>query len=306
MSVTKKSKSNGQGASRSKKRRSWLWLMLGALLLLYPIVATLWNNHLIEQRARDYSTQVKDIEPREEILRLRREAHEYNAWLEAQGHHAMPPEESSPGFDRYMKTLAPPETKGTIGRITIESIGVDLPIAHSTRPQVLYQGAGHMFGSDLPVGGKGNNAVITAHTGMVNASMFDQLPAVKNGAIVKIQVLDETLYYKVTGRKVVKPNEWQDVTYEHGRDKLTLITCTPYGLNTDRLLVEAERIEPPFEDPGAHWKLPLSWWMILDLLILLLVFLFVILGERRRRRRKRQESSDRDSKALPTGDSVGA
>lgn len=286
--MTKKSKSKGQGASKSKKRRSWLWLLLGALLLLYPIVATLWNNHLIEQQARDYSAHVQNIEPREEIERLRREAEEYNAWLEAQGHHAMKPEEATPGFDRYMKTLNPPETKGAMGRITIESIGVDLPIAHSTRPEVLYHGAGHMFGSDLPIGGKGNNAVITAHTGMVNASMFDQLPAVKNGAIVKIQVLDETLFYKVTGKKVVKPDDWRDVTYEPNRDKITLITCTPYGINTDRLLVEAEHVEPPFDDPGAHWKTPLSWWMILDLLILLLVFLLVLLGERHRRKKKRE------------------
>lgn len=263
-----------------------MWLVLGALILLYPIVATLWNNHMMEQRAREYSTQVKQIEPREEVRRLRQEAEAYNAWLEAQGHHAMPPEESSPGFDRYLKTLNPPETKGTMGRITIESIGVDLPIGHSTRPAVLYHGAGHMFGSDLPVGGKGNNAVITAHTGMVNASMFDQLPAVKNGAIVKVEVLDETLYYKVTGRKVVKPDHWSDVTYEPDRDKLTLITCTPYGINTDRLLVEADRVEPPFDDTGAHWKLPLSWWMMLDLLILIIVFLIVLLGERRRRKKK--------------------
>lgn len=282
------SRANKAGASQSKKRRSWLWLTLGALLLLYPIVATLWNNHLIEQRAREYSSQVNRIEPREEILRLRREAEDYNAWLETQGHHAMPPEDASPGFDRYMNTLNPPETKGTIGRITIDSINVDLPIAHSTRPSVLYHGAGHMFGSDLPVGGMGNNAVITAHTGMVNATMFDQLPAVKNGAIVKLHVLDETLYYKVTGRKIVKPDDWQDVTYESDRDKLTLITCTPYGINTDRLLVEADRVDPTTPDAGTHWKLPLSWWMVLDLLVLLIVLLIVIIGEKRRRDRKRR------------------
>lgn len=279
------------GASKSsKKRRSWLWLILGALLLLYPIVATLWNNHLIQQQAKDYSSSVKEIRPSDEVKRLRAEAEAYNAWLESQGHHAMPPEKSSPGFDRYMETLNPPETKGMMGRITIESIGVDLPVSHSTRPEVLYHGAGHMFGSDLPVGGMGNNAVITAHTGMVNASMFDQLPMLKNGAIVKLQVLDQTMYYKVTGRKVVKPDNWSDVTYEPNKDKLTLITCTPYGINTDRLLVEAERVNPDASDAGSHWKIPLSWWMILDLLILLIVFLIVVIGERRRRKRREERA----------------
>lgn len=260
--------------------------MLGALLLLYPIVATLWNDHLLQQQAREYSTNVERIEPREEIQRLRREAEEYNAWLETEGHHAMPPEDSSPGFDRYMATLNPPETQGTLGRISIESINVDLPIAHTSRPAVLYHGAGHMFGSDLPIGGLGNNAVITAHTGMVNASMFDQLPTLKNGAIVKVEVLDETLYYQVTGRKIVKPDDWRDITYEPNRDKLTLVTCTPYGINSDRLLVEADRVDPSSLDAGAKWKLPLSWWMILDLLILLIVFLILVIGERRRRKRK--------------------
>ncbi|AKK03917.1 class C sortase [Corynebacterium epidermidicanis] len=283
-----------QNAEKTKKKRnrSWLWILLGVIVLLYPIVATLWNDHLLQRQADEYSSNVQNIHPNGEIDRLLADAHAYNSWLAQTGHHAMPPEPSSPGYDRYMSTLKNSSTGDTIARISIDSIGVDLPVSHTTHPDVLYHGAGHMFGSDLPVGGLGTNAVISAHTGMVNASMFDRLPAVKDGAVVKIQVLGQTNYYKVTGRKVVKPNDWQDVTYEPNRDKLTLVTCTPYGINSDRLLVVADRIDPSEATSvaGVHW--PLSWWMILDLLILLIAGILLFIVEKRRRDKKKAQESE--------------
>ena len=272
--------------SKRTKRggRSWLWIMVGVLVLLYPLVATLRNNHLIEQHAEQYSQSVQQVEPREEIVRLREEARQYNRWLNEQGHHAMPPVPASPGFDRYMDTLRVPGAGETMGRIRIDSIGVDLPISHTSNPHVLYKGAGHMFGSDLPVGGVGTNAVITAHAGMVDATMFDHLPTIEDGALVEVEVLDEIMYYRVTGRRVVQPDDWDKINYEPDKDKITLVTCTPYGINTDRLLVEAVRVDPPVAEDGSSWRLPLSWWMILDLLLLLGVALLLIV--RRQRRRK--------------------
>lgn len=266
---------------QNKSRRSWVWILLGVALLLYPIVATTWNNHLLTRQAELYGQQVGRIEPPTERARLLAQAREYNDHLV---HHAYPPLPDSPGFQEYLDTLNSPLTGGVMARITIPSIGVDLPVFHTTRADVLYAGAGHMFGSDLPVGGEGNNAVITAHTGMVDATMFDHLPMLKDGALVTVNTFGEELHYRVTGRKVVRPDQWQEVSYEEGKDKLTLITCTPYGLNTDRLLVEAERV--PNDSPTEAmrgWR-P-SWWMVLDVCFILLALL--ILWWMRRKRRKR-------------------
>ena len=128
---------------------------------------------------------------------------------------------------------------------------------------------------------------------MVNASMFDNLRKLKDGDEVFVEVMGEKLKYKVHGRKVVKPNEWQQVTYEKGKDKLTLVTCTPYGINTDRLLVNAERVplDNPNE-PSGGWRPVLSWWMILDLIIILLVLLVVAWREYKAWRRKETKGDE--------------
>lgn len=272
---------------RKNKRRS-LWLIVaGILILLYPIVATQYNDYQLHQQAESYGRSVRDIDPPTQREHYIRAAHEYNDWLAQQGHHAYPPEPDSPGFERYLDTLNAPETGGVIARLRISSIGVDLPVFHTTASTVLYSGAGHMFGSSLPVGGPGTNAVISAHTGMVNASMFDNLPRLRDGETVTVDVMGETLTYKVTGREVVKPEDYEAVTYEAGKDKLTLITCTPYGINTDRLLVHAERVHAQAEEETG-WQPKLSWWMILALVLIAAVLVIVWWNERRRRKARRQ------------------
>lgn len=275
---------------RKNKRRSFWLIIAGILILLYPIVATQYNDYQLHQQAESYGRSVRGIDPPTQREHYIRAAHEYNEWLAQQGHHAYPPEPASPGFERYRDTLNAPETGGVMARLRIASIGVDLPVFHTTAPVVLYGGAGHMFGSSLPVGGLGTNAVISAHTGMVNASMFDNLPRLQDGETVTIDVMGETLTYKVTGREVVKPEDYDAVTYEADQDKLTLITCTPYGINTDRLLVHAERVDTVAEEePG--WQPKLSWWMILALVLIAAVLVIVWWNERRRKKKRSQRVS---------------
>lgn len=288
--------SEAAGAARpaKKKKRSLpgiVWILLGIVTLLYPIVATLYNDYQQDKRAESYADKVEQIEPDERTREYLDGAHEYNDWLDAQGHHAMPPEPGSPGFDRYMKTLDAPETDGVIARLRIPSIDVDLPVYHTTHSSVLYNGAGHMFGSDLPVGGKGTNSVISAHTGMVDASMFDNLPRIKDGADVYVEVMGQRLRYTITGRVVVRPGDYDAVTYEQDRDKLTLITCTPYGLNTNRLLVVADRADPVGDADKGGWRPTLSWWMILDLLVILIVLLIIAYREWKKRRKNKDAES---------------
>ncbi|APT93632.1 sortase [Corynebacterium phocae] len=291
------SKPQPRHARKKKRGRSGVvYILLGILVLLFPIFATLYNDYQLDKTARQYAQKVKEIEPGERVQHYIDEAHAYNQRLAQSGHHAMKPDQSSPGFDEYMDTLNPPETSGMIARIVIPSLDIDLPVYHTTAPSVLYRGAGHMFGSDLPVGGEGTNAVISAHTGMVNASMFDNLPRVKDGAEIYIEVMGQTLAYEVTSRQVVKPDKYDAVTYESDQDKITLITCTPYGINTDRLLVTAHRIHKDDIQIEETWKPTFSWWMVLALVLIFLVLLIVVIREWRRKRRRRA------AKALASAD----
>lgn len=271
---------------------SWIVLILGALLLLFPIASTLSAQYRQIKQNEEYAGAVQELSDDVKARELAR-AHEYNDRLLAAGPHARAPRDEDPGFDDYMSQLTLPESYHVMARVRIPRINVDLPVYHTTRPDVLYDGAGHMYGSTLPVGGDGTNAVISAHTGMVNAAMFDQLPMLKPGDDIFIDVLGERLRYRMTSREVVKPDDYDAVTYEPAKDKITLITCTPYGLNTDRLLVHAERapLDPDTPEPTVDafvW----SWWMIAVLVLILLVLLLILWKRWRDRRKKRRRQAE--------------
>lgn len=267
--------------NRKRKIVSNVAIVLGLLVLVTPVVLTIGHDYALKNTAARYQKLVESIQPPYEIDSLLKDARQYNANLAQDGHHAMPPQDDSPGFKQYMQMLRPPELEGTLSRIRIPSIGVDLPVYHGTSDAVLYRGAGHMFGSDLPVGGIGNTSVITAHTGMVNATMFDNLPTLKFGEDIYIQTLDQTLRYQMRSKKVVAPDEVEAITYEPGVDKLVLLTCTPYGINTDRLLVEAVRVPLDHSETQTSWWPEISWWMWVDVLVVFAVIGWLV-WERRR------------------------
>ena len=187
---------------------SWIVLILGALLLLYPIASTLSAQYRQIQQNEESAGAVQELSDDTKARELAR-AREYNDRLLAAGPHARAPRDEDPGFDDYMSQLTLPESYHVMARVRIPRINVDLPVYHTTRPDVLYDGAGHMYGSNLPVGGDGTNAVISAHTGRVNAAMFDQLPMLKPGDDIFIDVLGERLRYRMTSREVVKPDARQ-------------------------------------------------------------------------------------------------
>lgn len=156
---------------------------------------------------------------------------------------------------------------GLMARIRIPKIGVDLPIYHGTSDDVLARGAGHLEGSHLPIGGENTRAVVTAHRGLANAAMFTNLDQVKEGDLFTVVVFDEVLTYRVTKTEVIAPEDTSTLRPVIGKDLVTLITCTPLGINTHRILVTGERITPtpiaevraasaPSDVPGF------PWWMV--------------------------------------------
>ena len=123
-----------------------------------------------------------------------------------------------------------------MGSVDIPRIGVDLPIYHGTSESTLELGAGHLYGSSLPVGGKGTHAVITGHRGLIKALMFTRLDELKKGDSFYVKVMGETLGYKVDRVSVIEPSDVSKLKIVEDEDRVTLMTCTPYGVNTHRLL----------------------------------------------------------------------
>lgn len=157
---------------------------------------------------------------------------------------------------------------GIMARIKIPSIDVDLPVRHGTSDDVLLSGAGHLQGTSLPVGGIGTHSVISAHRGLATARMFDDLGELEIGDTFVVEVLDEVLTYQVIETRVIQPDDTETVLPREGEDLVSLITCTPLGINTHRILVTGERITPtPIEDiekAGAIPDVPgFPWWAVI-------------------------------------------
>lgn len=192
----------------------------------------------------------------------------------------------TPEYKEYAKQLDEP--MGIMGIVKIPKIGVKLPIYHGSSQEVLAYGAGHLYGTDLPVGGKTRHAVVTAHTVLPNATMFDDLVELKKGDFFYFDVQGETLRYRVFRISVVDPHDIRLLQRENGRDLATLLTCTPYGVNTQRLLVTGYRVLPdPVSAPGDKLQWPL--WMTMFVLALIgcavILTTMIIAAVRKRHRR---------------------
>lgn len=292
--MSKHQKAAKAGSTGRGSRITSLFLLIVSLALLsYPVVATVLADYNNSENARRYAEEITESATPEMIQQLRSKAEDYNADLWASGHPVRQENPEDPAYQGYKEQLLTSDRSTTMARIQIPDVGIDLPIYHGTTDDVLYRGAGHMYNSDLPIGGESSTSVITAHTGMVNASMFDNLGKLKKGEPVYINVLGETLRYRMTGYEVVKPEDYDAVTYEDRVDKLILITCTPYGINSDRLLVTAVRDHTPIaegEIPDG-WKLQLSWWMKLDLAIIAIIIAIAVWSTIRRRKNLKVEVS---------------
>lgn len=269
--------------------------LAGLSLLLYPFVANQWNNYRQKQLISGYEQVVSDKEAAEGIDydAERKKAEDYNeALLPCVLPDSFALAESSGVDPVYMNTLNIAGDE-MMGSVEIPKINIKIPIYHTTEEDVLNKGAGHLEGSSLPVGGANTHAVISAHRGLPSASLFTDLDQMKVGDHFLLHVLDETLCYEVDKISVVKPEDTTALAVEDGQDLVTLLTCTPYGVNTERLLVRGHRV-PYVEEKVKEEKTVLSGsslhtnyllWVFVGLSVTALFIFVLYLKETKLKRR---------------------
>lgn len=289
-----------QGASKSALMPVLL-ILLGLAVLLYPVVATQWNNFRQAKVAEDYQALMNDaVEKDPDAMQAAIDAaREYNR--RGKGGPIIDPWSSrdATGNAEYQEYLGQLSGLPAMAQIVIPSIKVNLPVFHGTSDEVLAKGVGHLYGTSLPVGGTDTHAVLTGHTGLTNATLFDNLTEMKQGDAIYLAVFGEKLKYEVYDTQVVLPEDTKSLLNEPGQDLLTLVTCTPYGINTHRLLVHAKRVpmdpdDSVFEDAGT----PIQWWMWAILAVALVVVLLLIWWLRRQKKRQEEDELALDDRAV--------
>ena len=269
-----------------KKNKSTIILILvffvGLSVMLYPTISD-YVNQLHQTRAvANYAADVDKLSDADYTAYFEA-ADAFNAQIAADPDALYFPDR----FPSYESTLDVTGT-GIMGYITIEKIGVELPIYHGTSDAVLQVAAGHLEGTSLPVGGASTHAVISAHRGLPSAKLFTNLDQLEVGDTFTITVLDRTLTYEVDNISIVLPTETDSLKVSEGKDYVTLMTCTPYGINTHRLLVRGRRITTP--DKPKHIRVtsdaikiePILTAPIMALPLLLVLLFWLLFAPRKR------------------------
>ena len=265
-----------------------LVLVLGLGIMLYPTVSDWWNSFHQTRAIASYSDTVATMD-NEIYDQLWQEAEAYNAALAQKANPYFFTEEDQALYDSTLNVSG----TGIMGYIDIPEIKCTLPIYHGTSDAVLQVGVGHIEGSSLPVGGEGPHCVLSGHSGLPSAVLFTHLEDLDIGDLFTLQIMDETLTYEVDRFNRVLPHEMELLTIEEGKDSCTLVTCTPYGINTHRLLVHAHRVAN--EAATAHIRVTADAVRIDPILVspaaaapmLLLLFLWLMFGGGKKKPKKR-------------------
>jgi sortase family protein len=228
------------------RRFSAVLMLVVALMLAYPTVGTIWENQQAREAAAQQTQQAETLKRQqpEKVTQALLDAHAYNQSLTGvplADPYSAPSEHDAASWDTYLHQLAD-TGDGVMGRIRVPGVGIDLPIHHGTSDEAMRTGAGHLYGTALPVGDTSARPVLSTHTGLRNATLFDRLSDVKVGDTFYVDVYGETLAYEVTSIDVITPDQIEALAPVPGKDLVTLMTCTPYAVNSHRLLVTGERI----------------------------------------------------------------
>ena len=267
----------------------------GLCILLYPSVSDYWNSMVQSKAIVDYEAALSNL-TQKDYTDAFEAAYAYNAALREVDFPLMYFDKLDEREDlQKYEDILNINGNGIMGYISIPKIKVELPVYHGTSASVLNVAAGHLEGTSLPVGGESTHCVLSAHRGLPSAKLFTDLDEMAIGDVFTITVLDQVLTYEVDQIKIVEPNEVDDLYVVEGEDYCTLVTCTPYGINTHRLLVRGTRIETVEEKPTIY--VPSDGFLIDELIIapvlavpmlmVLLVFLMV---------RYRKKSGEKEGK----------
>lgn len=244
-SLTKTNEEPDKGATKKRDRKlrilAVILLIAGILVLLYPTISNRFNQWRAEKLSTTYQEVVKAI-PDDHFAKELEKARKYNEKLTGESVpdvFALREKHDDPLYDSLLNVTG----DGMMGEVEIPAINVKIPIFHYTTDHVLQQNVGHLAGSSLPVGGKGTHAVLSAHRGLPSAKLFTDLNLLKKGDLFFIRVLNEFLAYKVDQIIEVEPTETASLAIDRDKDLCTLFTCTPYGVNTQRLLVRGHRVD---------------------------------------------------------------
>lgn len=250
---------------------------IGALLLLLPLGFRFVEDRQQENLISTYWKELEEVDE-SEMEKCFESARSYNETLY---------ETSQIDLERY-ETELNLYGNGMMGTIEIPKISLKLPLYHGTEEDVLATGIGHLKESSLPVGGENSHSVLSGHRGLPNAQLFTRLDELKEGDIFLIQICNQKLIYRVCDVCVVEPEETDVLAIQTGRDFVSLVTCTPYGINTHRLVVKGERVaEESVENNIAVCNVSKR-----DLILLALPFLFLLAAVIQRRRRERCEREE--------------
>ena len=285
----------GKGKKKAKKKRlpRWADRLITVLVILFGVALMVWPWVLDRIEASGVFSQISTVSSTVDAMSQSEkdyylsEARAYNEVLAQETPEIAPnqilPYEQQLTFDR----------DPMMSWIEIPSIDVSMPIYHGTSDAALMAGVGHLEGTSLPVGGTSTHCVLTAHSGMKNLSMFDDIRDLVPGDIVLLHTMGEVLAYRVDSSEVVWPDEMDSLSIQQGQDLLTLVTCTPYGVNDHRLLVHCERTEYVPEEAEAqgdlanrHWGMR-EWAVLIVAVVLLLVLLDVIVHRIRQKRKEK-------------------
>ena len=271
----------------TKKRLTSLLLffiaLAGLALMLYPIVADFWNTRHTSQLISGYDSTIESIDE-EQYTEFWAQAQAYNEALSRIRGHKLPD-----SLKETYETVLDVSGLGIMGYVEIPKMGVSLPIYHGTDPAVLQVGIGHVEWSYLPIGGESTHCVLSGHRGLTSAKLFSDLPIMQIGDVFYIRVLNELLTYQVDQISTVKPRDVDDLEVTEGKDYCSLVTCTPYGVNSHRLIVRGHRIANAEEvknvlitseairiDPMVVSAVLFSF-----LILVLIIYLFIITGLKR-------------------------
>ena len=215
-----------------------LALFAGLSLLLYPTVSDYWNSLHASQAVADYAENVRNLEA-EKYEQVLQDAKSYNQMLPYEQTTFALSEEEKEAYDALLDISG----TGVMGYIEIPTVNISLPVYHGTEDAVLQIAVGHLEWSSLPVGGESTHCVLSGHRGLPSAKLFTNLDKLVAGDKFIMRVLDEVLTYEVDQILIVEPTDVSTLIIEAGKDLCTLVTCTPYGFNSHRLLVRGHRIE---------------------------------------------------------------